>query len=184
MKAQLDARAGSVVDDRQRWRKLCLFMALLGLLVLVASALPWFAETKVFESGGSRTKAIYLWTEGPTASSRSRSGTLAQMAGAGQWGLFVVMAAGIGALCALFARGQHPGDPRLGPALRLTAGAAVLAPVFAVLALIGANGGERISALPHVGFVVTVLALFAWLAGAAVMWRAGALAKASGRHTW
>src|SRR4051812_13378315 len=97
-------------DARRRWRLLCLLIAVAGLLVLIASALPWFAETKLFESGGSRTKAIYLWTEGPTASSRTRAGTIAQMAGAGQWGLFVVITAALGLLCGLYARGRHPGD--------------------------------------------------------------------------
>src|SRR5688500_5366891 len=110
---------GPVVDARRRWRLLCLAVSLLCLLVLGASAFPWFTETRLFPDGTSHSESINIWTEGPGGSSRSRAGTLATMAGSGQWGLFVMIAAGVGALCGLYARGRHPGDPGLGVALRM-----------------------------------------------------------------
>jgi hypothetical protein len=171
-------------EARKRWRRLCLGVALLGVLVLAASALPWFTETRVFASGGSDTDPVNIWTEGPAVSARSRAGGLAQLAGSGQWAMLVIVAAAVGAICGLFARGQHPGDVRLRAALRLNAIGALLAPVFAVFALIAANSGERVSAVPNIGFLLTVPALLAWLVCAVLMWRAASAANAAGQHAW
>jgi hypothetical protein len=181
----MTAQAGPVDGARRRWRLLCLAVALLGLVVVLSSALPWFSETRMFTNpDSSRTEAINLWTEGPSVSARGRAGGLGQLAATGQWGLFVVITAALGMLCGLFARGRHPGDPQLAAALRLNAGAAVLGPIFAVLALVGANSGERVSAVPHVGFLLAAPALLAWLVCAVLMWRTASAAKRAGRRTW
>ncbi|HWH00169.1 MAG TPA: hypothetical protein VNV66_12795 [Pilimelia sp.] len=163
---------------RRRWRRACLVAALLCLVVLAASALPWFSQTRVFASGGSDTDLINIWTDGPAASGRGRTG-LAQLAGTGQWGLLVMVCAGLGALLGLYARAHHPADPRLRAALRLNLGAAALGPVFVAAAWVGAAQGERVSATPHVGYLLTVPALLAWLVLAVGAWRASRARPAS-----
>src|SRR5688572_26533181 len=140
------------MDAVGRWRRHGTRIAPLAWLVGLSTILPWFARNTILPADGGHLEILNAWTPGRAgaATGDGWAGPLREV----PWGVLIVAVAVAGAVGALLAKRQAPGEPAARVPVLLCVASAALGLVVVALAWAGAASGADTSVMPMFGAAI------------------------------